>query len=317
MITNDNSNLEPKIPAGGPTLTFDFPGLEIGVAEYAEGPTGCTVFHFPRGAATAVDSRGGSVGTVGNFEWNHALCLAGGSLYGLEAAAGVAAELFARRDYATNFEQIALVSGAIIYDFPRRKNALYPDKRLGRAALGAARPGVFPLGRHGAGCSASVGKGFDFTQGEPAGQGGAFWQAGPTKVAVFTVVNAIGAIVDRQGRVVRGHLDRATGERRHIIDDLQQRLAASGALNPPLGNTTLTVVVTNQKIHSNALRQLARQVHTSMGRAIQPFHTLFDGDTLYAVTTNAVENPALNEIALGVIASEAAWDAVLSAADSA
>src|ERR1700704_2216847 len=100
MISNDNTDLKPITTFDGPTLTFDFPGLEIGVAEYDEGPTGCTVFCFPAGALTAIDVRGGAVGSSGNFEWNHAICLAGGSLYGLEAASGAAAELFARRGFA-------------------------------------------------------------------------------------------------------------------------------------------------------------------------------------------------------------------------
>lgn len=317
MITNDNTHLEPKTSFDSQLLEFDFPGLQIGVAEYTEGPTGCTVFYFPNGAATAVDIRGGSVGTIGNYEWNHAICLAGGSLYGLEAATGVAAELFARRSYSTNFEDIALVSGAIIFDYPPRDNAIYPDKDLGRAAVRSARAGVFPIGRHGAGCSASVGKGFDFTQGERSGQGGAFRQFGVTKIAAFTVVNAIGAIVNRQGQVVKGHLDSRTGLRHHSIEDLERRLANAEELNPPPGNTTLTVVVTNQKIATGSLRQIAKQVHTSMGRAIQPFQTAFDGDILYAVTTNEVEHPRLGEIALGVLASETVWDAVLSITDTA
>ena len=126
---------------------------------------------------------------------------------------------------------------------------------------------------------------------------------------------AIGAIVNRQGQVVRGHVDAKTGRRHHSIDDLERRLANPEGLNPPQGNTTLTVVVTNQKVETRSLKQLAKQVHTSMGRAIQPFQTIFDGDTLYAVTTNEVENPALPEIALGVVASEVVWDAVLSIAD--
>jgi L-aminopeptidase/D-esterase-like protein len=293
-------------------LTFDFPGLQIGVAEYAEGPTGCTVFHFPDGAATAIDVRGGSVGATGSYEWNHAICLAGGSLYGLEAASGVAAELFARRGYAKNFMDIALVSGAIIFDYFVRDNAVYPDKALGREAIKAARAGVFPQGRHGAGVSASAGKGFDFYRGELAGQGGAFRQMGATKIAVFTVVNALGAIVDRQGKVVLGYRDAAADERRHSIADLEQRLARTGSVDAAPGNTTLTVVVTNQKLGANSLRQLGRQVHTSMARAIQPFHTIYDGDVLYTVTTNAVDNPGLGEIALGVVASAVAWDAVLS-----
>jgi len=311
-VTNDNMDLQPVTSFAGDLLAFDFPGLYIGIAEYTEGPTGCTVFHFPQGASTAIDERGGSIGSIGNYDWNHAICLAGGSLYGLEAATGVAAALFTRRGYSTNFEEIALVSGAIIYDYPPRQNAIYPDKKLGRAALESAREGIFPLGRRGAGCSATVGKGFDFTQGESGGQGGAFRRVGETKIAAFTVVNAIGAIVDRSGKVVRGHLERGTEERLHSIDDLEKRLKLEGDTAAQQGNTTLTVIVTNQKIDRRALNQLARQVHSSMARAIQPFHTLYDGDILYAVSTNEVENRALSDIALGVVAAETVWDAVLS-----
>jgi hypothetical protein len=68
-------------------LKFDFPSFKVGVAEYEEGPTGCTVFHFPEGAASAIDVRGGNVGKNDDHEFNHAICLAGGSLPGLEAAA--------------------------------------------------------------------------------------------------------------------------------------------------------------------------------------------------------------------------------------
>ena len=316
--SNDTVRLTPRIPEDGPALTFDFPALRVGVAEYPDGPTGCTVFSFPDGVAAAADVRGGSAGTIGTEGlrhgdgWLHAICLAGGSSYGLEAATGVAAELLARTGYATGWQDIKAVSGAIIFDYRPRDNAIYPDKELGRAALRAARPGRFPLGPRGAGSSATVGKGFDFDRGESAGQGGAFRQVGPTKVAVFSVVNALGAIVDRQGRVVRGHLDRATGERRHLHDDLALRLARGEGGDPPPENTTLTVVATNQRLTPRSLRQLARQVHASMARAIQPFHELNDGDTLYAVTTNEVANPALGEAALGVVASELAWDAVLS-----
>lgn len=312
MVSNDNSGLKPKTSFDSRLLEFDFPGLQIGVAEYAEGPTGCTVFYFPNGAATAIDIRGGSVGTIGNYEWNHAICLAGGSLYGLEAATGVAAELFAMRGYSTKFDDIALVSGAILFDYRRRDNAVYPDKRLGRVAIRSARTGVFPLGRHGAGCAASVGKGLDFTHGEWSGQGGAFWQSGVTKIAAFTVVNALGAIVNREGQVIRGNLDPNTGTRYHSMAELERRLNDAEGLNAPQANTTLTVVVTNQKIETGALKQFAKQVHTSMARAIQPFQTIFDGDTLYAVTINEIDNPSLNEVALGVIASEVVWDAVLS-----
>ena len=297
--------MEPLTEFEGPVLEFEFPGLAIGVAEYEEGPTGCTVFHFTGGATVERDVRGGSPGTFGEFEWVDAICLAGGSLYGLEACTGVAAELFALRDYDTGWMSIAAVAGAIIFDWGPRGGAVYPDKDLGRAALRAAREGRFPLGTRGAGRSATVGKTFGFEHAEPGGQGGAFRQLGETRIAVFTVVNAVGAIVDRDGRVVRGHFDRPTGERRVLVEGIEARITG--------GNTTLTVVATNQKLDRELLRQLGRQVHTSMARAIHPFHALTDGDVLFAATTNEVENEALDSVTLGVVTSELAWDAVLSA----
>jgi L-aminopeptidase/D-esterase-like protein len=311
-MTNDDTDLQPLTQFDGPVLEFDFPAFRVGVAEYREGPTGCTVFHFPEGAMTAIDIRGGTPGTLGNHPWNHAICLAGGSFYGLEAAAGVAAELFARRGYSRGFNDIARVSGAVIYDYTWRNNAIYPDGRLGRAALRSGRAGVFPLGARGAGCSATVGKGIDPDQAEPSGQGGAFREFGMTKIAAFTVVSAMGAIVDRDGRVVRGHRDRRTGERSHLFQMIEGGSGRPEKEIPSQGNTTLTVLITNQKFDPTSLAQMGRQVHSSMARAIQPFHTVFDGDVFYTLTTNEVDHKELSTVAFGAMAAEVVWDAVLS-----
>ena len=314
-FSNDLLQLVPRTRPGERALAFDWDAVRIGVAEYDEGPTGCTVFHLADGASCAVDVRGGSPGTLGGYEFVHAVCLAGGSLYGLEAATGVAAELLAARGYAVGWTEIPLVSGAIIFDYGPRSNAVYPDKALGRAALRAAQPGVFPLGARGAGRSATCGKTFEFEGGEPAGQGGAFRQVGPTKLAVFTVVNAVGAIVDRDGTVVRGHLDAATGTRGALVPGVETRLARDAPLAHLRGNTTLTVVTTNQRLERRPLTQLGRQGHASMARAIHPFHALGDGDVLYTVSTGEVDNPRLDVTTLGVVASELAWDAVLTCFD--
>jgi L-aminopeptidase/D-esterase-like protein len=316
MMTNDGLALTPVVELHGRQLAFDFPALRIGIAEYTEGPTGCTVFEFAKTARCVVDVRGGSPGTImagdGPID---ALCYAGGSIYGLEAAAGVMVELFAQRGYARQFSDMAIVRGAVIFDFMPRTNSIYPDKALGRAAVCAAEPGNFLLGRHGAGCSATVGKAFDAaSRHESAGQGGAFRQVGPTKIAVFTVVNSIGAIVDRTGTVVRGNLDRKSGRRLAPAlaadDHIGARAMVPDSSNS--GNTTLTVVITNQVLDPWALTALAREVHSSMARPIQPFHAWNDGDVLYAVTTGEVANPRLDSTTLGIIASELAWDAVLN-----
>lgn len=333
MSVRTQMKLVPQTRFEGRVLEFEFPGLEIGVAEYAEGPTGITVFHFPKGVAAAVDARGGAVATVNTERFRlgydrptvAAIGFAGGASFGLEAVAGVQAEILAMRDYCVDWDRIPTVPGAVIFDFRGRDNAIYPDKELGRAALRSTRAGWFPLGARGAGRFVHVGKFFGPRYMEQAGQGAAFRQSGETKIAVFVVVNAIGAIVDRQGRVVRGNRDPETGMRTHIGDDLKdgtsrrkrelEKRRGTPSAAPPPENTTLTLVVTNQVLTYRELQRLAVQTHTSMARSIHPFHTDRDGDVLFAVTTAEVDDPTLSFADLAAHATELAWDAVLSGLD--
>jgi L-aminopeptidase/D-esterase-like protein len=317
MITNDQGHLHAVTAFTAPQITFEFPGLEIGVAEYAEGPTGCTVFHFPRGATGVADVRGGAPGVVLTHRegWVDAICLAGGSVYGLEAASGVSAELLARKGYDTDWNNIAIVSGAVVFDFNRfRANrSVYPDKALGRAALAATRAGAFPLGARGAGACATVGKWLrDPYELERSGQGGAVYASGDVRVAAFAVVNAVGCLVDRAGHAVRGHVDPKTGRRHRVGEVVAIRREVGPEPEVPPGNTTLTVLATNQAMNIRELNQMARQVHSSLARAIDPFHTMYDGDVLYAVTTNEIDPAPLKYNEVSYIASELAWDAVLS-----
>ena len=159
--------------------------------------------------------------------------------------------------------------------------------------------------------SAAVGKFLIGDEGaEPGGQGAAFGQFDNTKILVCTVVNAVGGTIDREGRVVRGHHDPATGERHRTLDAIEGG-ARPGP--PPRGrNTTLTVAVTNTSFTGDDLQQFGRTVHTSMARAIDPFHTTTDGDVLFAVATGEVESK-FSPDALSLVAGEVAWDAVLSA----
>ena len=314
----------------GPALRFEFPDMKIGVAEYDEGPTGTTVFYFPEAVKGAVDVRGGASGDVNaaalmdsyDAKMVQAVVFSGGSWYGLSAATRVANGIKDLKTAAGDVDFVAGVVGAIIYDVGgRRFSRVTPDDRLGKAALNDAREGWFPLGARGAGRFAM--QGIYYRRGEGAdtyanwphsGQGGAVRAIGPTWIGVFTVVNALGTIVDRSGRVVR--CKRNSAEACPLEAD---RLAAFAPIGGsargrggPTGNTTLTLVVTNQKLPYSALRRLAIQVHGSMNRAIQPFATEEDGDVLYAVTTDEVDNESLSPIDLGVLASELAWDAILS-----
>lgn len=306
---NGDLPLTPRPSPGRAAVPFDLPGVFVGTAEYTEGPTGCTVVYVPAGARTAVDARGGAVGMTGGYEFNHAICLAGGSVYGLSAAAGVSAELLARRQNRTKWDELQLVSGAVVYDFSSRETAIHPDPELGRAALRNAVEGAFPVGRCGAGRSATVGK-VDNARAEYGGQGAAFRSVGGIKILVATVLNAVGVVVDRSGTIVRGNYHASLGARVHPVDDYASTLS-----QPVNGNTTLTVMVTNARLTDRELNQLARQVHSSMHRGIQPFHTENDGDVLFAVTTDEADLDGLKPTGLGAIASEVAWDAILSGAE--
>lgn len=309
--------------AGRETLKFDFPGVRVGSAHYDEGPTGATVIHIPAGARTAVDARGGAVGLSGGYDFNHAICLAGGSVHGLEAGAGVNNALLAQHGNNTGFTELQLVSSAIIYDFSARPNSVYPDAALGVAALEAAAEGSFEQGRAGAGMTASAGK-VDYARTELTGQGAAFRQVGEVKILAIVVPNPVGVIVDRNGAVIRGNYDAATGTRSHSFYDYERAFAAGIAPETQSGNTTISAIVTNVRLTQTELGQFAKQVHSSMHRGIQPFHTDMDGDTLFALTTDEISLPvskasaagrlSVTSTALGALASEVMWDALLEAA---
>lgn len=323
--------LAPMVNAGENLLRFDWPLLRIGTGEYAEGPTGVTVFTFGRKVHAAVDVRGGGPGTV-NTDYLRlgyavpdldAVVFAGGSWYGLEATTAVATAMMDDGYRGGAWDNIALSVGAIIYDLgDRRLNEIYPDKKLAQAAYRAARPGLFPLGSRGAGRLARTGGLFGCNA--ASGQGGAFRQVGEVKIAAFTVVNALGVVTDRDGNVVACHKDKDWPKALKAAD-LVQGMPASrkpdwkglATGKDERRNTTVSLIVTNQKMDQAELERLAVQVHTSMARGLQPFATIFDGDVLYAVSTAEIEEAqGLPSFDLSTVAGEVMWDAILSSVPS-
>lgn len=317
----DQRVLEPNTRITGPTSNFDWPAVQIGIGTYEEGPTGLTIIHFKNRASVAVDVRGGAPGTVNTDglrngygeAFTDAIVFTGGSAYGQEAITAVATGLKELGLRGGDWSNVAFVPGAVIYDFGnRRLNEIHPDKRLAHAALRALRPGVFPQGAQGAGRMAMQGSFFGCNA--HSGQGGAYRQIGPTKIAAFVVVNAYGAVTDREGRLVTCHHGKSWGNLTKT-SELLSHLPASRKPEWEAGttqNTTISLVVTNQKLFPWQLQRVAAQVHSSMGRGIQPFSTQSDGDTLFAASTQEVENKALDGVTLATIASEIMWDAILA-----
>ena len=333
----DQSTLVPVLNDGAQVLQFDWPAIQIGTGQYEEGPTGVTVIRFAKRVHGAVDVRGGGPGTV-NTDYLRigydvpeldAVVFSGGSFYGLESTTAVYTALKDDGIRDGNWDNIAFAVGAIIYDLgERRLNEIYPDKRLAQAALRAARPGVFPLGAHGAGRLAKTGGLFGCNA--FSGQGAAFRQIGELKLAAFVVVNALGVVTKRDGRIAACYPDANWPKDLRTVDLMSNYpasrkpnwdIATGSAGKDTAGddrkrNTTISLIVTNQKLPRAQLERLATHVHSSMARAIQPFATEFDGDVLYAVSTaeldRDVDASATPNIDLDVIAGDVMWDAILS-----
>jgi L-aminopeptidase/D-esterase-like protein len=326
-IPNDQSHLQPIVNAGGRELKFDWPTIRIGTAEYKEGPTGVTVFHFGRKVLATVDVRG-EPGTA-NTEWLRlgrdratvdAVVLSGGSFYGLESTTAVATALKDDQLRTAAIGDVAHVTGAIIYDVgDRRLNEVYPDKRLAQAAFRGAKAGVFRIGSAGAGRFAKTG--YFFGLNAHSGQGGAYYEKGNVKIAAFTVVNALGVVTDREGHIKAGYPDPAWPsdiDTAGLLKTMCEQWADGPAETKPTQNTTISLIVVNQKLNFGDLQRLAIQVHTSMSRGLQPYATEYDGDVLFAVSTGEVDLPQDEKERTAVIAllptigSEVMWDAILS-----
>lgn len=300
-------------------ITTNFENLEVGVATNPAGPTGTTVINFPKGAIGAIDMRGGavavressSVDENNTWGWLDALVLSGGSTMGLEAADGVAQEIIKQRGGQVKFDTIPAVPAAIVYDFTGRKTSTYPDKELGAKAFHARQKNKVPYGQVGGGTHVSVGKWFDDLKHERAGQGAAYFEKNGVKILVISVVNAVGNILDKEGKVIRGSLNEETGERVDIVARIKDKLDSV----PVKGNTTITAVITNIKFDRLELKRMATMAHTSMASVISPFHTPWDGDVLFAVSTREMDKPEKFDVAnAGVIAADllktAVWRAV-------
>jgi len=138
---------------------------------------------------------------------------------------------------------------------------------------------------------------------------------------VFTVNNALGAVTDRKGQLASGYFDPAwpkSMDTSTLLNSIRDKWVQGSVRTQPSGNTTISLVVVNQKLNFGDLQRLAIQVHTSMSRGLQPYATEYDGDVLFAVSTGEVDLPTdpkerqADITLLPIIASELMWDAILS-----
>lgn len=270
----------------------DVAGVLLGHAHDVARGSGATVLLFPRGAAAAADIRGEAAGTrqmdsllrphpAGRI---HALLLAGGSAFGLDAAAGVMRYLEERGlGFPTPSGAIPIVPTAVIYDLGYGDAGFRPTPEMAYAAAARASSEPPERGSVGAGAGATVGKLFGIGRAMKGGFGTACEAGGGSTVGACAVVNAFGDVVDpATGRPVAGA--RGPDGRGFAGTDGAFR---NGARREPFSpaNTTLCVVATADALTREELSSVARMAHAGLCRVVRPVHTPMDGDLVVAVAT--------------------------------
>lgn len=293
----------------------DVARIRVGHAHDLEARTGCTVVVGPfRGAC---DIRGTATGTRELETLSHlhlvdrvdALLLTGGSAYGLAAADGVMRWLEEQgQGFDTGVARVPLVPAAVIYDLAVGRPDRRPDAAMGREACEAAGVQV-DEGPVGAGAGATVGKALGPDGASPGGVGTSSRRSGDYTVGALAVVNALGDVLDRQGRIIAGART-AEGEFAGSV-----RLLAEQPHRSPLApgtNTTLCVVATDAPLDRASLQPLARAGSVAQARRTSPAHTPFDGDVTFAVSTAETAKPPAPELrlALQAMAAEAVAEAI-------
>lgn len=300
----------------------DIPGIRVGHVSDYDALTGCTVVLCETGAAGGVDIRGAATGTeeidvlrpAHITDRVHAVVLAGGSAFGLEAASGVRRYLEHRGiGFSLGGPVVPIVPCAILYDLGIGKPNVRPTREMGEAAAAAATTDPVKEGAVGAGTGATVGKILGMAQAMKGGIGSATVNLSDTvRVAALVAVNALGDVRDPQtGKLIAGA--RRSPNSMELADtEAEIKRGARG----PSGrqNTTLAVVATNAKLSKVAASRLAEMGSLGMARTIFPVHTVFDGDLCFALS---IGNETADLTALGVAAAEAVAQAIVSAVKNA
>ncbi|MEX2534620.1 MAG: P1 family peptidase [Trueperaceae bacterium] len=306
----------------------DVPGIEVGHATDHEALTGTTVILARAGAVAGVDVRGAAPGTretellePGNLvQTVQAIVLSGGSAFGLDAAGGVMRYLEEQGlGQAVGPGRVPIVPAAVIFDLDLGSWSKRPTAEFGYRAAEGASSGRPAMGNVGAGTGARAG-------GLKGGVGSASAileiSAGRVVVGALAVVNAVGRAHDPVTGALHGRA-LALGDEFNLVDGT--RVAGPGTqgandyadLFPTNGslagrNTTIGVVATDARLDKAQARKLSQMAHDGLARAIRPAHTMFDGDTIFALATGERELFGPAELTrLAAVASDAFTRAIV------
>jgi L-aminopeptidase/D-esterase-like protein len=291
------------------TLT-DVQGIEVGHAQDDEGLTGCTVILCRKGAVAGADIRGGAPGTretdllnpINLVQEVHAIVLAGGSAFGLEAATGVMRYLEENNiGYKLREARVPIVPAAILYDLSVGRASARPDSAMGYLAASRASSAPPAEGNIGAGTGASVGKIRGMKHAMKAGLG--TWSVNLEGIIIgaLVAVNAVGDVIDpRSGIRIAGLRSGAT------LNWMKKEQTHSAVKS----NTVIGVVATNAKLTKTQATKVAQMAQDGLAQAIRPAHTMFDGDTIFAVATGEKKADVST---IGAFAAEVMAEAIVRA----
>ena len=302
-------------------------GIEVGHAQNDEALTGCTVVLCRKGAVAGVDVCGSAPGTretdllnpINLVEKVHAIVLAGGSAFGLDAASGVMRYLEEHKiGFNTGVAKVPIVPAAILYDLNLGDKNIRPDAEMGYQACLSASKDRVAEGNVGAGTGASVGKLFGNALAMKSGLGSASMDIGNRIiVGAIAAVNAWGDVIE-DGKIIAGLRSGKVGPIRvggkeHFADTLKMMRTFAGRNVMRLAtksNTVIGVVATNAALTKAEATKVAQMAHDGLARTIRPAHTMLDGDTIFVLSTG---NKKSDVTTIGTFAAETMAQAILRA----
>lgn len=299
----------------------DVPGFRVGHAHDLQAATGCTVVLCPAGTLGGIDIRGSAAGTrqidsLHSFhavDEVHAVLLAGGSAFGLDASGGVMKYLEERDiGYQTSAGKVPIVPTAIIYDLGLGSGRRRPDKEMAYQACLASDSGKVAEGSVGVGAGASVGKLLGIRMATKGGVGTAsLCLPDGVIVGALAVVNAFGDVLDPEsGKILAGARDPENPER--FINST--KMIREGLKLPRREtvsqNTSLGVVATNVKLTKRQAIKVAQMAQSGFVRTISPIHSTVDGDLVFALSCG---EKIADVNTVGLMAEEVIAQAVLRA----
>ena len=299
-------------------------GIRVGHHTLTDRPTGCTVVLVEQGAVAGVDVRGAAPGTretdllnpINTVQQVHAVVLAGGSAFGLDAASGVVRYLEGRGvGFPTGAGRVPIVPAAILYDLQIGDAKIRPTADCGFRAAEAATADPVIEGNVGAGAGATVGKLMGASRAMKGGLGSAALRT-PDGLVVGAIValNAGGDVIDPStGTVVAG----VRTEDGRSLADARTLIRAGVRTRRGVGeNTTIGVVATNARLTKAEAARVALMAHDGLARAVAPAHGPFDGDTIFALATGVRDGEA-DLLTVGALAADALAEAIVRAARAA